>query len=95
MLKQSNDSENVDKELISNLFISFVSIPRSDPKKFEVLELISSFLSWDDDKKKQAGLIHNTNGINRGKGGSRTENFVSLWTEFLEKESEKWMQALA
>ncbi|SCW03402.1 LAFE_0G09626g1_1 [Lachancea fermentati] len=89
MLKQSNDSENVDKELISNLLISFVSIPRGDPKKFEVLELISSFLSWDDDKKQQAGLIHSANGLRVSKTNSRTENFVSLWTEFLEKESEK------
>lgn len=85
MLKHSNDSETVDKELISNLFISFVTIPRGDPKKFEVLELISSFLNWDSDKKSQAGLIQNANGV---KTGSRTQNFVSLWTEFLEKESE-------
>ncbi|SCU93592.1 LAME_0F04346g1_1 [Lachancea meyersii CBS 8951] len=89
MLKKSSDSENVDKELISNLLISFVSIPRADPKKFEVLELISSFLNWDDDKKQQAGLIHSANGTKPASGGSRTQNFVSLWTEFLEKESEK------
>ena len=86
MLKQNNDSESVDKELISNLFISFVTIPRGDPKKFEVLELISSFLNWDTDKKTQAGLIQNMSNTN---SESRTQNFVSLWTEFLEKESEK------
>lgn len=87
MLKQSSDSESVDKELISNLLISFVAIPRADPRKFEVLELISSFLSWDDDKKRQAGLIYNKEpGSNPS--GSRTENFVSMWTDFLEKESE-------
>ncbi|CEP64077.1 Rud3p LALA0_S10e01750g [Lachancea lanzarotensis] len=89
LLKRSNDSESVDKELISNLLISFVAIPRADPKKFEVLELISSFLNWDDDKKQQAGLILSANGIRSTSSGSRTQNFVSLWTEFLEKESEK------
>ena len=88
MLRKSSDSENVDKELISNLLISFVAIPRADPKKFEVLELISSFLNWDDDKKQQAGLISATNGQGSAKSGTRTQNFVSLWTEFLEKESE-------
>ncbi|SCV03210.1 LAMI_0H06326g1_1 [Lachancea mirantina] len=89
MLKTSNDSESVDKELISNLLISFVAIPRGDSKKFEVLELISSFLSWDNDKKRQAGLLRTANGLNDVKSGSRTESFVSMWTEFLEKESEK------
>lgn len=90
MLKQSSDSESVDKELISNLLISFVAIPRADPRKFEVLDLISSFLNWDDDKKRQAGLLHNNERISRSAGSrSSTENFVSLWTDFLEKESEK------
>lgn len=90
MLKQTSDSESVDKELISNLLISFVAIPRADPRKFEVLELISSFLNWDEDKKKQAGLIYsNERESNSAGSGSRAENFVSMWTDFLEKESEK------
>lgn len=90
MLKQSSDSESVDKELISNLLVSFVSIPRADPKKFEVLELISSFLSWDDEKKRQAGLLHYKEQIPKSAGSmSSTGNFVTMWTEFLEKESEK------
>lgn len=89
MLKQSSDSESVDKELISNLLISFVSIPRADPRKFEVLELISSFLNWDDDKKRQAGLIFDSqNNPRTTKTGSKTENFVSMWTDYLEKQSE-------
>ncbi|CCC68215.1 hypothetical protein NCAS_0B01310 [Naumovozyma castellii] len=90
MLKKSSDSESVDKELISNLLISFVSIPRADPKKFEVLELLSSFLSWDDDKRQQAGLILDPREKDKNPGSmSRTQNFVSLWTDYLEKESEK------
>lgn len=89
MLKQSSESETVDKELISNLLISFVSIPRADPKKFEVLQLLSNFLNWDDDKKQQAGLMNNPNKSQKRNGPvSRTQSFVSLWTEFLEKESE-------
>ncbi|AAS51327.2 ACR101Cp [Eremothecium gossypii ATCC 10895] len=87
MIKHSNSSESVDKELISNLFISFVSIPRGDPKKFEVLELISSFLSWDDEKKTQAGLMHSSSDTIRKT--RRNDSFVSLWAEFLERESEK------
>ncbi|CCF59226.1 hypothetical protein KAFR_0G01920 [Kazachstania africana CBS 2517] len=89
MLKQSSDSESIDKELISNLLISFVSIPRADPKKFEVLELLSSFLNWDEDKKQQAGLINNLERSSTTRSVSRTQSFVSMWTDFLEKESEK------
>lgn len=90
MLKQSSDSETVDKELISNLLISFVSIPRGDSKKFEVLELLSSFLNWDADKKRQAGLLYDSEKSSTSvQPSSRTQSFVALWTEFLEKESEK------
>ncbi|CAI4036510.1 hypothetical protein SMKI_15G3570 [Saccharomyces mikatae IFO 1815] len=89
MLKKSSDSESVDKELISNLLISFVSIPRADPRKFEVLELLSNFLNWDEDKKQQAGLISNNEQSRNSGAVSRTESFVSLWTNYLEKESEK------
>ena len=89
MLKQSSESETVDKELISNLLVSFVSIPRADPKKFEVLQLLSNFLNWDDEKKQQAGLINNPNKSQKKNGPvSKTQSFVSLWTDFLEKESE-------
>ena len=64
--------------------------PRADPKKFEVLELLSSFLSWDDDKRQQAGLILDPREKDKNPGSmSRTQNFVSLWTDYLEKESEK------
>ncbi|QID85572.1 hypothetical protein GRS66_008154 [Saccharomyces pastorianus] len=89
MLKKSSDSESVDKELISNLLISFVAIPRADPRKFEVLELLSNFLNWDEDKKQQAGLISNNDQSRSASAVSRTESFVSLWTNYLEKESEK------
>ncbi|CCD24961.1 Rud3p NDAI_0E01450 [Naumovozyma dairenensis CBS 421] len=90
MLKRSSDSESVDKELISNLLISFVSIPRADPKKFEVLELLSSFLNWDDDKKQQAGLLLDPKERRSSTGPvSKTQSFVSMWTDYLEKESER------
>lgn len=88
LIKHSGNSEYVDKELISNLLISFVSIPRADPKKFEVLELISSFLNWNDDKKIQAGLINSVCSDLFSKKTEYKENFVSLWMSYLEKESE-------
>lgn len=88
--KQLDDGEgSVDKELISNLFINFLQLPRGDTKKFEALQLISSFLNWDDLRKIQAGLT------NRGASERGDEpkpgrlSFISLWTDFLDKESTK------
>ncbi|ODV59613.1 uncharacterized protein ASCRUDRAFT_76975 [Ascoidea rubescens DSM 1968] len=55
---ESNENSSVDKELISNLILKFLSIQRGDAKKFEVLKLISSYLNWDKNQQIQAGLIH-------------------------------------
>lgn len=95
MLKQqlSNLNNTIDKELISNVVISFLQFPRGDTKKFEALQLISALLEWDESQKVSAGLSHNqqsqrnSNDPNDDKPGR--QSFVSLWTDFLEKESEK------
>lgn len=99
LIKRETGKETVDRELVSNLFISFLQIPRGDTKKFEVLQLIANFLNWDDEKKRHAGLISsanyrsNSNSVvevphpGRHASQSHGDSFVSLWTEFLEKES--------
>ncbi|GMM37464.1 Rud3 protein [Saccharomycopsis crataegensis] len=58
MIQKSKESDMVDKELISNLVLKFVALPRGDSKKFEVLSLIGSLLDWTGEQKVQAGLIH-------------------------------------
>lgn len=86
---QLNEGEaRVDKELVSNLFINFLQLPRGDSKKFEALQLISGFLNWDELRKMQAGL---TNRASTERGDERPGrlSFVSLWTDFLDKESSK------
>ncbi|KAK7677119.1 hypothetical protein QCA50_019933 [Cerrena zonata] len=61
MLKQQSNNTNntIDKELISNVIVSFLQFPRGDSKKFEALQLISALLEWDELRKVQAGLSHN------------------------------------
>lgn len=97
LVKRESGKETVDRELISNLFISFLQIPRGDNKKFEVLQLLANFLDWDDEKKRHAGLLSSGNYKSKsnsvvevptpGLHTSSSQSFVSLWTEFLEKES--------
>lgn len=41
---------------MTNHFLQFLALDRSDPKKFQVLQLIAALLGWSDDQKEQAGL---------------------------------------
>lgn len=90
MLKQQLNSSNntVDRELISNVILNFILIPRGDTKKFEALQLLSSLLEWDEQRKIQAGLLHGKSG-GTDDGRALRLGFVSMWTDFLEKESSK------
>lgn len=81
-LHLSSDSNAIDKELVLNVLIGFLQFPRGDTKKYEALQLISALLDWDDDQKVAAGLSHNQTRRTEGR-----QSFVSLWTDFLEKES--------
>ncbi|KAJ8102636.1 hypothetical protein POJ06DRAFT_193469 [Lipomyces tetrasporus] len=48
LLKKGTPDENVDRQLITNLLLSFLSLPRSDTKRFEILQLIAACLSWNE-----------------------------------------------
>lgn len=90
MLRQklSDGDSTVDKELVSNMFINFLQFPRGDTKKFEALQLIAEFLSWDDLRKIQAGLT-NRGASDKGENQPPRVSFISLWTDFLDKESSR------
>jgi hypothetical protein len=48
ILKKGRPEDNVDRQIITNYFLHFLAIDRSDPKKFEALQLISMLLGWTD-----------------------------------------------
>ncbi|KAF2720806.1 hypothetical protein K431DRAFT_313092 [Polychaeton citri CBS 116435] len=56
-LKRGKPEDNVDRQLVTNHFLHFLHLDRSDPKKFQVLQLIAALLSWDEQQKEQAGLL--------------------------------------
>ncbi|ODQ77639.1 hypothetical protein BABINDRAFT_28085, partial [Babjeviella inositovora NRRL Y-12698] len=89
LIKKDHESENVDKQLITNLFLQFLAIQRGDKKKFQVLQLISGILGWDEQQQQQAGLVGRVGvgAAGEEREGRVRESFVSLWTEFLDKES--------
>ncbi|KAI7716809.1 hypothetical protein KC353_g5094, partial [Hortaea werneckii] len=56
-LKRGKPEDNVDRHLVTNHFLHFLALDRSDPKKFQVLQLIAALLAWDESQKEQAGLL--------------------------------------
>ena len=41
---------------MTNHFLQFLALDRSDPKKFQILQIIAGLLSWSDEQREQAGL---------------------------------------
>jgi GRAB domain len=42
--------------IVTNHFLHFLALDRSDPKKFQVLQLIAALLGWSEEQREQAGL---------------------------------------
>lgn len=44
------------RQIVTNHLLHFLSLDRSDPKKFQILQLIAALLAWTDEQRQQAGL---------------------------------------
>ncbi|KAJ7185521.1 hypothetical protein C8R46DRAFT_982162 [Mycena filopes] len=55
-LRRNSTDTNVDRRLVTNVLLSFLNTPRADPKRFEMLSLLASVLSWSDPEREKAGL---------------------------------------
>lgn len=55
-LRKNSSSDNVDRRLVTNILLSFLSTSRGDTKRFEMLNILSTILSWDDSDREKAGL---------------------------------------
>ncbi|KAJ5936977.1 hypothetical protein N7466_003427 [Penicillium verhagenii] len=55
-LKKGKPEDNVDRYIVTNHLLHFLALDRSDPKKFQILQLIAALLGWDDEQREQAGL---------------------------------------
>lgn len=55
-LRRTSNNTNVDRRLVTNVILQFLSTPRGDTKRFEMLTLLSSILQWTDDEREKAGL---------------------------------------
>ncbi|KAF8178261.1 hypothetical protein BJ912DRAFT_900458 [Pholiota molesta] len=55
-LRRNSTETNVDRRLVTNVLLAFLSTPRADSKRFEMLTLLASILSWSDQEREKAGL---------------------------------------
>ncbi|GKZ82544.1 hypothetical protein AnigIFM56816_007365 [Aspergillus niger] len=55
-LKKGKPEDNVDRHIVTNHLLHFLALDRSDPKKFQILQLIAALLGWSDEQREQAGL---------------------------------------
>ncbi|KAK1979467.1 hypothetical protein LZ30DRAFT_596874 [Colletotrichum cereale] len=55
-LKKTKPEDNVDRQVVTNHLIHFLMLDRSDPKRFQILQVMAGYLNWTDEQREQAGL---------------------------------------
>lgn len=55
-LRRNSSDTNVDRRLVTNILLQFLTTPRADAKRFEMLSLLATILSWTDPEREKAGL---------------------------------------
>ena len=56
-MRSGANEANVDRELLANLVVGFISAPRGTSKPFEILSIISNILKFTEEEKERVGLI--------------------------------------
>lgn len=46
------------RHVVTNHLLHFLALDRSDPKKFQILQLIAALLQWDDGKHYSSPLYN-------------------------------------
>lgn len=57
LIRRGATGDSVDRHLLNNILLSFLSLPRQDTKRFEVLKVLSSVLGWSEQQQEMAGLL--------------------------------------
>ncbi|OAA67230.1 golgi matrix protein [Niveomyces insectorum RCEF 264] len=55
-IKKNKPEENVDRQIVTNHLLQFLTLDRSDAKRFQILQVIAGMLNWTDEQKEKAGL---------------------------------------
>ncbi|KAG5951828.1 hypothetical protein E4U53_002179 [Claviceps sorghi] len=55
-LKRTKPEDNVDRQVVTNHLLHFLTLDRGDAKRFQVLQVMAGYLNWTDEQREQAGL---------------------------------------
>ncbi|EIN08480.1 hypothetical protein PUNSTDRAFT_87917 [Punctularia strigosozonata HHB-11173 SS5] len=55
-LRKTSSETNVDRRLVTNIVLQYITTPRGDSKRYEMLSLLATILSWNDAERERAGL---------------------------------------
>jgi hypothetical protein len=66
------------RQIVTNHLLHFLALDRSDPKKFQVLQLIAALLAWTDDEREQAGLANPKSASGTATPSALSTSFNSL-----------------
>lgn len=55
-LKKTKPEDNVDRQVVTNHLLHFLTLDRGDAKRFQVLQIMAGYLNWTDEQREQAGL---------------------------------------
>jgi chromosome segregation ATPase len=75
-MKKGNSEDTVDKKLIANLIIGFVTLAHGDTKRYEILQLIASILKLSDEEKQKLGLLRTETTPTKLKASTPTQGEV-------------------
>ncbi|KAI1842718.1 hypothetical protein JX266_011039 [Neoarthrinium moseri] len=85
-LKKTKPEDSIDRQIVTNHFLQFLALDRSDPKKFQILQVIAGLLNWTEEQREQAGLARPGTSSNSLRLPTspfhRTPSTPSLTTEF-------------
>jgi hypothetical protein len=70
---------------MTNLLVQFLSTPRGDSKRFEMLSVIGSILRLSDEDKVKIGLMRQSRADAAPKSPVGSESLTDLWISFLLK----------
>ncbi|KAH8706395.1 hypothetical protein BGZ61DRAFT_517068 [Ilyonectria robusta] len=99
-LKKTKPEDNVDRQIVTNHLLHFLTLDRGDVKRFQVLQIMAGYLNWTDEQREQAGLARpgtSTNSLRLPMSPfHRTPSSPSLNTDvFSEPTSAKDRESLA
>ncbi|KAB5585866.1 hypothetical protein GE09DRAFT_1048897 [Coniochaeta sp. 2T2.1] len=55
-IKKMKPEESIDRQIVTNHLIQFLSLDRSDPRKFQILQVMAGLLDWTEEQREKVGL---------------------------------------